>query len=253
MTQTILPPVEPGADTQATLEALATRYKNARGLGMQAVNMLGGQAEHLLDRLPGAVRGGLEGATFQALELSFSAAAASRGTLPDTGHWLTRAVTMATGAAGGFGGTASALAELPVTTTVILRAVQGIAADYGFDPSHEDTRADCIQVFAAAGPIEGDDGADISFLTLRAGVTGATLQSLLRTVAPRLATTLGNKLAAQTVPVLGAVSGAAINYIYTSYFQEMAHIQFGLRRLAEETGQDRAALITAFAQKIGKS
>ena len=45
---------------------------------------------------------------------------------------------------------------------------------------------------------------------------------------------LGQKLAAQSVPVLGAVAGAATNYAYTSYYQEMAHVHFRLRRLAIE-------------------
>ncbi|MEM6595047.1 MAG: EcsC family protein [Pseudomonadota bacterium] len=251
MTQTILPPVaSPNPSKEAQLQALAQRYKSARGVGMQVVDMLGGQAEGLLDKLPGPVRDGLDKATLQALELSFSAAEASRARLPDTGHWLTRAVTVATGAAGGFGGAATSLAEIPVTTTVMLRAIQGIAAEHGFDPADPDTRADCLRVFAAAGPMEEDDGTDLSFLTLRASVTGSTIQGLITAIAPRLAATLGRKLAAQTVPVLGAVSGAAINYAFTSYYQDVAHVQFGLRKLAEDTGHDRAALIAEFIEIV---
>ena len=187
----------------------------------------------------------------QALEVSFDAAARTRGgAVPDTSDWLSKAVTLGTGAAGGMGGLPSALAELPVTTTVILRAIQTIAAEYGFDPSDPDTRAECLQVFASAGPLEDDDGTDLSFLTLRLSLTGASMQTVLKQIAPRLASVLGQKLAAQTVPVLGAVTGAAINYSFTSYYQEMAHIQFGLRRLAEETGEDRAALIEDFRKAL---
>ena len=192
----------------------------------------------------------MDAATLKALELSFSAASASRGTFPDTGQWLTRAVTLTTGAAGGFGGLSTALAELPVTTTVILRAIQGIADEYGFDPNDEDTRADCLRVFAAAGPVSTDHNVDLSFLTLRATVTGATMQALLATVAPKLAVTLGKKLALQTVPVLGAVTGAAINYAFTAYYQEIAHVQFGLRKLAEESGFDLATLIAEFESAV---
>lgn len=251
MTQTILPPVKtPNPTKAAQLEQLAQRYLGARGVGMQVIGMIGGQADGLIDRLPGPARSGLETATLQALEFSFSAASASRNGLPDTGQWLTRAMTVATGAAGGLGGTPTALAELPVTTTVILRAIQGIAAEYGFDPGQPDTKADCLRVFAAAGPLEEDDGTDLSFLTLRATITGATIQGLMSKIAPQLAVTLGRKLAAQTVPVLGAVSGAAINYAFTSYYQEIAHVQFGLRKLAEEAGYDRAALVSEFAEAV---
>ncbi|MEM9583478.1 MAG: EcsC family protein [Pseudomonadota bacterium] len=253
MTQTILPPIaEPSPSKEVQLQALATRYRGAQGVGMQVVGMLGAQAEGLLDNLPKPARDGLDAATLKALELSFSAANASRGKVPDTGQWLTRIVTTATGAAGGFGGASTALAELPVTTTVIQRAIQGIAAEYGFDPDHADTRADCLRVFAAAGPLSEDDNVDLSFLTLRSTVTGATMQSLLSTIAPKLAVTLGKKLALQTVPVLGAVTGAAINYAFTSYYQDIAHVQFGLRKLAEDTGHDRAALTQEFEALVRK-
>lgn len=251
MTQTVLPPIAPASPSkEAQLAALATRYKGAQGIGMQVVGLLGTHAEGLLDKLPQPARDGLDMATVKALEISFTAANASRGKLPDTGQWLTRLVTVTTGAAGGFGGVSTALAELPVTTTVIQRAIQGIATEYGFDPADKDTRADCLRVFAAAGPMANDDNMDLSFLTLRTTVTGSTIQALLTTIAPKLAITLGKKLALQTVPVLGAVTGAAINYAFTSYYQEIAHVQFGLRKLAEDTGHDRAALIEEFEAAV---
>ncbi|PTX56956.1 EcsC family protein [Litoreibacter ponti] len=253
MSETILPPpIKADPPVEAQIAALARRYRGARGLGLRLMGTLGAQAETLLDRLPHSARSGLDAATMRALELSFSAAHASRGTVPDTGQWLTRALTAGTGAAGGFGGLPSALAELPLTTTVMLRAIQGIAAEHGFDPSHDDTRAECLQVFASAGPLEEDDGTDLSFLTLRMTVSGTTMQALLKQVAPKLALVLGQKLAAQTVPVLGAVTGAAINYTFTSYYQEMAHVSFGLRKLAEETGTDRAQLIAEFRTQVSK-
>lgn len=251
MTQTILPPVmPPNPSKDAQIKALAARYRNAQGIGMQVVGLLGAHAEGLLDKLPKPVRSGLDGATLKALELSLSAANATRGSVPDTGTWLTRLVTVSTGAAGGFGGVTTALAELPITTTVILRDIQGIAAEYGFEPTDPDTRADCVQVFAAAGPLAADDGVDLSFLTLRAGVSGTTIKALLSRVAPKLAATLGKKLALQTVPVLGAVTGAAINYAFTAYYQDIAHVQFGLRKLAEDAGLDRAALVAEFEQVV---
>jgi uncharacterized protein (DUF697 family) len=83
-------------------------------------------------------------------------------------------------------------------------------------------------------------------------VTGAALQSLIARVAPRLATVLGQKLAAQTVPILGAAAGAATNYTYTSYYQQMAHIHFGLRRLAIEADVGHAQLTDRFKTKIAK-
>ena len=80
-------------------------------------------------------------------------------------------------------------------------------------------------------------------------VTGVALQRLISRVAPRLATVLGQKLAAQTVPLLGAAAGAATNYAYTGYYGEMAHVHFGLRRLAIDADLDHATLIDDFRRR----
>jgi uncharacterized protein (DUF697 family) len=75
------------------------------------------------------------------------------------------------------------------------------------------------------------------------------MQTLIAKVAPRLATVLGQKLAAQTVPVLGAAAGAATNYAYTSYYQQMAHVHFGLRRLAVDSAEDHTKLVAEFRKR----
>jgi uncharacterized protein (DUF697 family) len=83
-------------------------------------------------------------------------------------------------------------------------------------------------------------------------ITGQSVQSLIRSVAPRLAGSFGQKLAAQAAPVVGAVAGAAVNYAFTTYYQEMARIHFGLRRIAEETGEDRAVLAARLRRMIAE-
>ncbi|WP_308916321.1 EcsC family protein [Jannaschia sp. LMIT008] len=237
--QTVFPPL----DRDAELDRIAGILKDAQGAGFQVLNLVGAQAENLLDMLPKGAKARLEKATVSALDYSLTAAKASRGgRIPDTSDWLTRAITLGTGAAGGFGGIGTALAELPVTTTVILRAILSTAEEHGFDSDHPDTRAACIRVFAAAGPLDEKKEADLSFLTLRLSVTGGTVQGLIAKVAPRLAVPLGQKVAAQMVPVIGAAAGAAINYVFTAYYQDMAKVQFGLMRLSEATGESIESL-----------
>ncbi len=219
-------------DVEAELDALAERYRRAGGGAINLLNVIGGRAEGLLDRLPQAAQSGLQDATRRALEQALKAAQSSRDVVPDQKSWLNTTVGAAMGAVGGVGGLPTALAELPVTTTLLLRIIQGVAVEYDFDPNSESVQFDCIEVFASAGPLADDDGADLGFLSARVTLTGAALQGIIARVAPRLATVLGQKLAAQTVPVLGAVAGAATNYAYTNYYQEMAHVHFGLRKLA---------------------
>ncbi|MEQ9675132.1 MAG: EcsC family protein [Roseovarius indicus] len=242
-------PIDPDA-VEARLKALAERHARASNVGIQVLNVIGGQAESLLNRLPSGVRNQLAERTDQALTMSMDAAHRSRGVVEVTPSWMGRALTTAMGAAGGMGGLPTALAELPVTVTVLLRTIQDVAVEHGFDPAEPGVQYDCIQVFAAAGPLDHDDGSDLAFLSTRMAVTGTAIKSLIARVAPRLATVLGQKRAAQTVPVLWAAAGAATNYAYTSYYQQMAHVHFGLRRLAIDAGQPHGELIEDFRKLV---
>jgi EcsC protein family len=240
------------ADTEAELDRLAARYAAAGGLGVQLLTLVGGKAEKLLERLPDPVRVKLEEVTEKALQLAMRGAQSSRRAVPDQADWVNTAMSTAMGAAGGFGGLPSALVELPATTTVLLRIIQGVAAEHGFDPAAENVQFDCIRVFAAAGPLASDDGADLGFLTLRVTLTGGAMQRLIATVAPRLATVLGQKLAAQTIPVLGAVAGATTNFLYTGYYREIAHVHFGLRKLAIDADLPAEELANRLAARMGR-
>lgn len=232
-------------EARAELNALAKRYGDASRGGIQVINALGGQAESWLSRLPSSVQDGLSAGTEAALKQAVRAAHASRGVIDDQPSWINNSLGAVMGAAGGFGGTATALAELPVTTTLLLRVIQGVAAEHGFDPAEENVQFDCLTVFASAGPLADDDGSDTGFLSARLALSGAALQQILQTIVPRLATALGQKLAAQSVPIIGAAAGAAINYTYTTYYREMAHVHFGLRKLAIDANVPERVLIEA--------
>lgn len=131
--QEVLLPVRDTA-VIAQLDLLAKRYRGAAGPVMQVLGFVGGSAEGLLGKLPAPVRAGLEGATEKALLTALGAAGRSRHIVGDRPDWVNKALTTAMGAAGGFAGLAGALAELPFTVTMLLRAIQGIAAEHGFDP-----------------------------------------------------------------------------------------------------------------------
>jgi len=244
----LLPVTDPKLVTE--LDALARRHRGASGPVMQVLGFLGGSAEGLVNRLPAGVRTGLEGATERALDTAMAAASRSRGVVADRPDWVNTALATAMGAAGGFGGLPGALAELPFTVTMLLRAIQGIAAEHGFDPASDEVRLECLRVFASAGPLARDDGTDMGFFTAKVTITGTGLSGLIARVAPRLSVVLGEKLAAQTAPVLGAVAGAAVNFAFTSYYQEIARVHFGLKRLARDSGEDEGLLREELVARI---
>lgn len=237
----------------ARLDALVARHARAGSGAMEVLNLIGAQAEGLLDRLPSEVRARLGRATERALLAAAEAAHGTRGALPDLQQGRARLLTTVMGAAGGMGGLPTALAELPVTVTVLLRAIQDVAAEHGFDPTEPGVRFASVEVFGTAGPMADDDGADLGFIGARVTLTGAALRALIARVAPRLSVVLGQKLAAQTVPILGAAAGAATNYAYTRYYQDMAHVHFGLRRLAIEADRDPTEIIAAFQTRARRA
>lgn len=237
-------------DAEAELDRLARHYQSAGGAGVKMLNRLGGSAESLLDQLPDPVRAGLTEATEQALRMAMYAAQGSRRAVPDQPPWVNTAVTTAMGAAGGLGGVTSSLVELPATTAMLLRAIQGAAAREGFDPAAENVMFDSIRVLSAAGPLSADDGADLGFFSVRLTLTGPTMQRLIAAVAPRLSVVLGQKLAAQSVPVLGALAGGSTNFIYTRYYQQIAQVHFGLRRLAIDADIPHDELVQRLSHRM---
>lgn len=223
-----------------TVRALARRQARARGLFMQIVSFAGNQVEDGLRLLPKAVRRQIDLAARSALERSYDLASRSRGSKrpaavdSDLAHSLMAGVS---GALGGFGGLPTALAELPVATTLIFRSVQNVAQGYGEDPTSEQTRIECLRVFGSGTPDGFEDGLDTSFIGSRLTLSGAAVHGLIGRVAPRFAAVLSQKLAGQMVPIVGAVAGSSINFTFTRYYTEMAHVHFGLRALARDHGE----------------
>ncbi|WP_108816406.1 EcsC family protein [Loktanella sp. Alg231-35] len=233
------PPVPLTDAAHAEITTLAVRQRKANGVLMTAINFVGGQVEDGLKLLPASARDQIDDLARAALRQSFDVAQKSRGGLgqnigSDRVHKLLGTLS---GALGGLGGLPTALAELPVATTVIFRAVHHVAVEHGEDPDAAETRMECLAVFGAGGPGAEDDGVDTAFIGARLSISGAAVNGLISKVAPRFAAVLSQKLAAQAVPVLGAAAGAGTNYAFVDYYVAMAHVHFGLRKLARTHGE----------------
>ena len=111
-----------------------------------------------------------------------------------------------------------------------------VGTEYGEDPASDETRMECLAVFGSGGPGSADDGVDTAFIGARLSLSGAVVNTLISRVAPKFAAVLSQKLAAQTVPVLGAVAGAGTNYAFVDYYVALSHVHFGLRQLVREYG-----------------
>lgn len=235
--------------------ALARRYVGARGPVISAAEYVGRRAQALRGLAPGAeASAALEDLAGRALDFAYRTAARSHGGAEAPG-WLSRVsgprfhrlATTAAGAIGGSAGLGSALAELPLTTTAMLRSIQEVAAAHGEDLRDPETRLECLAVFGQGGPLPSDDEIEAGFFAARLGLTRFAAGPVLRRVAPRFGLVVGEKLAAQATPAFGAVAGAVFNHAFTAYYQEMAEVRFGLRGLERLHG---AGIRVEFAEAV---
>ena len=184
-----------------------------------------------------------------------------------------KSLAVLAGAAGGAFGFPSLPVELPFSTTIMLRSIADIARGEGEDLSDPKTALACLEVFALGGRADGDkhirfleiDVADYNFaegaaletgyFAVRAilaksvteaasylsgrGVINEFAPALVRLVAQigtHFGVVVSQKLVAQSVPLIGAAGGAAINYVFADHFQTMARGHFTILRLERQYG-----------------
>lgn len=166
------------------------------------------------------------------------------------------------GAAGGAFGLSTVALELPVSTVLILRSVADIARSQGEDLTDVQTQLACLEVFAIDGGKRDDekggdinDETEIGYFAVRAAMSkqvadaskyvmkhgvsetaAPPLVKLLQLIGKRFGMVVSEKLAAQAIPVIGAVGGALINSYFIDHYQDLARAHFTVRRLEREYG-----------------
>ncbi len=169
------------------------------------------------------------------------------------------------GAVGGALGLWALSIELPVSTTLILRSIADIARSEGHDLEELSVRLACLEVFALGGRTSRDNSAESGYWLVRASLTKAVsdaaayiaekglvregappLVRLAAAIASRLSVDISAQAAAKAVPVVSAVTGAAINVLFMNHFQEMARGHFVVKRLEKKYGM--AAVQAAYQQ-----
>jgi hypothetical protein len=242
----------PGLTETAHAElALAFRRLEDVSLAARLAGAIGQPIDALKARLPGPVQAALDGAIRGALKVAMGAALRSdpaRTPLAVNATWFHRGVAAATGAAGGAFGLPGTLAELPVSTTVLLRQIAAVAAAQGEDLARPEAAAECLKVFALGGRNPRDDAAESGYFAVRValaealkgvagkGLAGLVLPGFLGPIAARFGGPVAMKLSAQAVPLLGAAAGAAVNLAFLEHFRSVAEGHFTIRRLERTHG-----------------
>ncbi|MDM8540859.1 EcsC family protein [Desulfococcaceae bacterium HSG9] len=237
------------------------------GIAIKMANFIGIPIEKGFALLPQSWSANVAGATQKALSAAINAALLTMGNRPsEVSHNIWHKISvMFTGGVSGFFGLPALAAELPVSTTIMLRSIADIARSEGALINDIKTKMACIEVFALGGPEKSDDSVDSAYFTTRAALAKSLLEAtehiaergfieegapvLLRfiiNVAERFSIQVSEKVAAQAIPVAGAIGGAVINTLFINHFQAMARGHFIVLRLERKYGPEKVKL--AYAQ-----
>lgn len=229
-------PIDPQAALRAELEQIAATQLASRGLLMRGVEAIGrmteGAATTVLNLSPVALESVLESAFRQLYDLSGRSEQIS--VVRDSPLIANRAAAVLSGATGGWFGLVGLVPDLIASTTVIFNTIQKVARKNGFDTTDPEVRLECLAVFQFGEPGEDGDAAAKSFLANRVLTNGQAVSSMISRFASGFASKLTTKLGAQAIPILGAATGAAINFAFVDYYERVAQIHFRLLRLAAD-------------------
>ena len=217
-------------EDRAALKA-AVELLETSGLVARLSDMVGKPIELIGKTLPASVSREITAGASKAMHVALKAALLTMRRKPKAASKLLhKALAMASG--GAFGLPALQV-ELPVSTLIMLRSIADVARSEGEDLSDPETTLSCVEVFALGGRAGSTDASESAYFAVRTAlarsVTEATkyiaergvieegapvLVRFLTQVAARFGLVLTEEVAAQTVPVIGALGGGAVNYIF---------------------------------------
>ncbi|MGO9757852.1 MAG: EcsC family protein [Roseiarcus sp.] len=238
---------------------MAIRRLEGGGFAARAADLLGRQVEAAGRALPAPARQIVARAAERALRAAMRVAVGTIDTKsqPKAARGAHKALAAASGAAGGAFGLAALPVELPVSTTIMLRSIAQIAREEGEDLRQPEAALACIEVFGLGGRQSAEAAVDGGYFAIRAlfaksvsesarfivqrGLVDESAPVLVRLVtqiAARFGLIVSQKLAAQAIPVIGALGGAAVNLAFIEHFQNIARGHFTVRRLERAHGAE---------------
>ena len=253
----VAPPVQLSAeDLGALREAVRTLERST--LAGRLSGLAGRPLEILGQALPAAISQTVSRAAEAALKVAMRVALTTLPRGGRAGGRLLNTVLAATsGAVGGALGLVTLPVELPLSTTLMLRAIAEIAREEGEDLEDPQAALACLQVFALGGRTPTDDLAQSGYFAVRSALAKSVSEAarlvaqrgLMDEGAPalvRLAAQIGSrfgmvvsqKVAAGAVPIVGAIGGAAVNAAIMEHFQALGRAHFVVRRLERAYGRE---------------
>ena len=249
----LLPTLTP-SEQQALRQAIL--HLEDQSFASQLADYAGRPIDRVMRLMPEAasrrINQAVESAVLNCLNVAITSIEPKSKALPERG-----ASTLLAGLSGGvsgFFGLAALPIELPLTTTLMLRAIADIARHHGEDLSTLEARLACVEVFALGAPKTGRR-ADFGYYATRtllgrlaanastmliersaANLSAPVTGSLVTEIASRFSLVVSERSAASALPVLGALGGATVNVIFMNHFQLVASGHFAIRKLERRYG-----------------
>ena len=234
----------------------AVKYLEGRNFAAKLADYAGVPVNRVLGFLPKSVNRQISGMVRNAVMKALAVAVDTLDEKPPRSPAIGFSSFLAgvTGGVSGLFGFAALAVELPMTTTLMLRAIAEIARHQGEDLSTLEARLACLEVFAYGSKPNSDNVGvgyyaaraliskythDVAALALERGAIDASapvVASFVGEIVSRFGLVVSDKVAAGALPVLGAVGGATVNMIFMDHFQRIAQGHFALRRLERTYG-----------------
>jgi hypothetical protein len=227
------------------------------GLAARLADLMGKPIEAGISALPKNWKETVTQATRKALikGLEFAVKTLGGGQPQRSRNLMHKLMVTTTGVTGGAFGLASLPIELPVSTCIMLRSIADIARSEGHNVGDLSTQLACLEVLALGGKNRGDDASETGYWAVRAVLAKAVSEAatfiaqrglveegapplvrLIAVIAARFSVVVSEEVAAKAIPVVGAVGGGMVNYLFMDHFQDMARGHFIVRRLERVYG-----------------
>ncbi|RZD16004.1 MAG: EcsC family protein [Candidatus Acididesulfobacter guangdongensis] len=226
---------------------------------MQVIDKLGQPIDSLMKRLPDNYRDLVGEAIQKALLASLKVA---MGTMDlnnkETSSFWHKIATTGLGAIGGVFGLPGFLVEFPISTTVMMRSILDIANSCGEDLTKHEVQLECLLIFALGGGNYQNNNANCSnYFSKRFALASSVrlaaqyiaentvidesapvIVRLIASIAEFFGVDVTIDAAASAVPIIGAIGGGTINYLFIDQFQKLAGAHFTIKKLERIYGVD---------------
>ena len=222
------------------------------GIAIKLTNLIGKPIEKGFDMLPFGWRDKIGSVTTKTMLKITEGTLLTMKNVPkkNTSNVWHKLGAAASGGVGGFFGIPALVIELPISTSIMLRSITDIARSQGEDINTTESKLACLEVFAFGGETKSDDGLDTGYFVVRSALAKSiaeanefiavrgmakegspVLMKFVANIAQRFGVQIGEKAAAQAIPIIGAAGGALINTMFIDHFQDMAKGHFIIRKL----------------------